>query len=289
MRWSLMTYTVHAGQPGGLQTLEEMADLARELQFEALELSGRDLAGRTPDEIADVCAAREVAISCINGPADLAASDDAAFASGLVQARALIDAAADMGCPVVMLIPGRAEGPEDKPRAAERIAEGLREAVAYASGRDVTVTIEDFPNPLAPYASIEEVRRLLDGVPGLRLTFDNGNWLVGGDDPVAAAREFADAIANCHVKDWEPDPQQARIRLPSGSWIRGGLHGEGVLDHRAILSALVEIGYDGHLAFEYEGAMDHVEATRRGMEYLRCVLSAVQQEREAGRGGASGV
>ncbi|MGC9318128.1 MAG: sugar phosphate isomerase/epimerase family protein [Armatimonadota bacterium] len=288
MRWSLMTYTVHAGQPGGLETLEEIADLARELQFRALELSARDLAGREPEEIAELCASRGLAISCINGPADLAAADDAAFASGLVQAGALIDAAAEMRCPVVMLIPGRAEHPDDRPRAAARIAEGLREAVTHASSRDVTVTIEDFPNPLAPYASVEEVRHLLDEVPGLRLTFDNGNWLVGGDDPVDAAREFADEIANCHVKDWEPDPQQARIRLPSGSWIRGGLHGEGILDHRAILSALVEIGYNGYMAFEYEGLMDHVKATRRGMEHLRTVLSEILPGRAVGRDGGSG-
>ena len=275
MRFSLMTYTVHGGQPGGLKTLEEMADFAAEVGFEARELSARDLEGREPAEIADLCEARELEISCINGPADLAAADDAGFEAGLAQARELTNAAADMGCPIIMLIPGRAASEEDLPRAAQRIAQGLAEAVTYAAGENITVTIEDFPNPLAPYASIEQVRYLLNWAPGLKLTYDCGNWVVGGDDPVAALNEFPEDIVNAHIKEWEPDPNESRIQTPDG-WLRGGLHGEGVLDQRAILTGLVEMGYEGYLAFEYEGVEDHLDATRRGMDYLRGLLAEIE-------------
>lgn len=276
MRWSLMTYTVNANQPGGLPGLAEIARFAREVEFAALELSARDLTENSPEQARDICGAEGLAISCINGPADLAAADGAAFGAGIDAAMGLAEAAVAMGCPVLMLIPGRATSPDDKPRAAARIAEGLGEVVARTADLPLTVSIEDFPNPLAPYASIAEVRYLLDAVPGLGLTFDNGNWVVGGDDPVAAVQEFAGRIANTHLKDWEPDPDQRRIQLPDGSWIRGGLHGQGLLDQRAILGALVAAGYDGTLAFEYEGPLDHCEATRRGVAYLRGVLAEVR-------------
>lgn len=276
MQFSLMTYTVHAGQPGGLETLEEMADFAAELDFAALELSARDLTEREPEEIAAVCVDRGLEVSCINGPADVASADDAEFNRGVGAGRELADAAAAMGCPTIMVIPGRAEGPGDLDRAAERIAEGLSLLVEHGAKVGVQVTIEDFPNPLAPYASIEQVQRLLDDAPGLRLTFDSGNWLVGGDDPVEALRALSDAVVNCHIKDWEPDPAESRIQLPDGRWIRGGLHGEGMLDHRAVLSALLEMDYDGFAAFEYEGVMDHAEATRRGIAYLREVLDELR-------------
>jgi len=276
MRWSLMTYTVNANQPGGLSGLAEIARFAREVEFAALELSARDLTDHSPEQARAICANEGLAISCINGPADLAAADDAGLEAGVEAAMELAEAAVVMGCPVLMLIPGRATSPEDKPRAAERIAEGLREVIALSADLPLTVTIEDFPNPLAPYASIQEVRYLIDAAPGLGLTFDNGNWVIGGDDPAVAAREFAGRIANTHLKDWEPDPDQRRIQLPDGSWIRGGLHGQGLLDQRAILEALVASGYDGTLAFEYEGPMDHCEATRQGMAYLRGVLAELQ-------------
>lgn len=276
MRWSLMTYTVNANQPGGLPGLAEIARFAREVEFAALELSARDLNDHTPEQARAICAEEGLAISCINGPADLATADEAGFEAGIGAAMELAEAAVTMACPVLMLIPGRATSPEDKPRAAARIAEGLGEVVSRTADLPLTVTIEDFPNPLAPYASIAEVRYLFEAVPGLGLTFDNGNWVVGGDDPVQAVQELAGRIANCHLKDWEPDPDRRHIQLPDGSWIRGGLHGQGLLDQRAILGALITAGYDGALAFEYEGPMDHCEATRRGMAYLRGVLAELQ-------------
>lgn len=275
VRFSLMTYTVHGGQPGGLQTLEEMAEFAAGLDFDALELSARDLSDHEPEEIAEISGAQGLAISCINGPASLSAEDDTAFEAGLAQAQALVDAAVSVDCPVIMLIPGLAETEDDLSRAAERIGEGLAQAVKCGEEQGVTVTIEDFPNPRAPYASIEQVRYLMEQAPGLKLTYDCGNWVVGGDDPVEAVHAFADDIVNAHIKEWEPDPNESRIRTPEGRWLRGGLHGEGVLDHEAILSALVETGYDGYLAFEYEGVDDHCEATRRGMDYLRGILDEI--------------
>ena len=276
--FSLMTYTVHGGQPGGIDTLEGIADFAREVDFAALELSaGRDLEGREPSSIAQLCAERDLAISCINGAANLAPAEQAEFEAGLAKGREMIDDAAAMGCPVVMFIPGMAESEADLPRAAARIAEGLRELLPEAARAGVTLTIEDFPNPLTPYASIAQVRYLLDNAPGLKLTYDCGNWLIGGSDPVEAIDEFAGEIVNAHIKDWEPDPNHGERKLPDGTSFRGGLHGKGMLDHPAILSRLLEVGYDGYLAFEYEGVEDHQQATRRGMEYLRGLLDEIHR------------
>ncbi len=279
MRFSLMTYTVAPSQPGGLQTLEEMADLARELEFEAMELSAGNLGDRSADEFGAICRDRGLAVSCINGPADLAAVDQGDFQAGLDQARGYIEMAGTLDCPVIMLIPGRAASIEDKPRAAARIAEGLQQVVTEAEGAGVTVTLEDFPNLLSPYASVEEIRYLLERVPGLRLTFDNGNFLVAGDDPVQALKAFADRVVNVHIKDWEPDPDRRRIQCADGTWLRGGLHGHGLIDHRAIFAELLKMGYAGYLAFEYEGIINHVQATREGMAYLRQVLAEVRQDR----------
>ncbi|MCD6361328.1 MAG: sugar phosphate isomerase/epimerase [Armatimonadetes bacterium] len=272
MDFSLMTYTVAPGQPGGLQTLEEMADFAAELGFGALELSAGNLDGRPASEFGAICRDRGLAVSCVNGGANLTAGDDADFADGIDRARSYIETATTLDCPVIMIVPARAAGIEDKPRALARMAEGLRVVVEEAAGAGVTVTVEDFPNLLTPCSTIAEMQELLALVPGLMLNYDNGNWIVGGDDPVEAARVFAGRIANVHIKDWEPDPDRSRIQTADGSWIRGGLHGEGIIDQRAVLQALIEAGYDGWLAYEYEGVMDHVEATRRGMAYLREVM-----------------
>ncbi|NLO05033.1 MAG: hypothetical protein GX131_04300, partial [candidate division WS1 bacterium] len=52
-------------------------------------------------------------------------------------------------------------------------------------------------------------------------------------------------------------------------------------DHQAILTGLVEIGYDGFIAFEYEGVQDHQQATRTGIAYLRGLLAEIEMEYDA--------
>ena len=73
MDFSLMTYTVAPGQPGGLQTLEEMADFAAELGFGALELSAGNLDGRPASEFGAICRERDLAVTCLNGNGHLPA------------------------------------------------------------------------------------------------------------------------------------------------------------------------------------------------------------------------
>lgn len=273
MKFSLMTYTVAPSWPGGCQSLEAMADLATELGFEALELSAGNLGDRSAAEFAKICSERELAVSCINGGANLADPDDSEFAQGLDQARHYVEMATRMECSQVMLIPGFAANEGDKQRAAERIAEGLTQMVEYAGERGVLITLEDFPNAMAPYRTIAEMRWLLETVPGLRLTYDNGNWMLGGDDPLAALKALGSYAINVHLKDWEVDPDQSRMQMPNGTWVRGGKHGRGLIDHKAVLGELKAQGYGGYMAFEYEGVGDHTLATREGVEYLRGVLA----------------
>lgn len=273
MKFSLMTYTVASSWPGGLPTLEAMAAFAAELGFEALELSAGNLGEVSGLEFGQICRGYGLAVSCINGGANLADADEGEFQQGLDQSRHYVELAGQMGCPIVMLLPGHATSVEDKPRAADRIAEGLTQIVDYAGQRGVLVTLEDFPNPLTPYCTINEMRWLLQNVPGLRLTYDNGNWMIGGDDPVKALKELGSYAINVHLKDWEPDPNSDRIQMSDGRWVRGGKHGQGLIDQKAVLAELKAQGYGGYMAFEYEGPESHTMATREGVRYLRGLLA----------------
>lgn len=275
MKFSLMTYTVAPSWPGGLQSLEAMADFAAGEGFAALELSAGNLGDRPAADFGAICRDHGLAVSCINGGCPMNSADEAEFAQGVAQAKQLVDMAVELQCPVVMLLPGPAADAADKPRVRDRIAQGLRLAVEYATPRDVAVSLEDFPNPLTPYCSITDLQWMFEHVPGLKLTFDNGNWMLGGDDPLTALQTLGPYVVNAHLKDWEINPAGQGHRLPDGRFIRGGLHGQGLIDHQPILAELVRQDYDGYLAFEYEGPLDHVEATRQGVAYLRRVLQSV--------------
>jgi len=159
-------------------------------------------------------------------------------------------------------------GFDDRDRAAERIIEALNQIVDYARSRQVIVTVEDFPNLLYPLSTIDEVIYMLDSVPGLGLTFDNGNFLPGGDNLMEAYARLKQYIENIHIKDWEPSPHAEGILCRDGKYIRGGSHGKGLLDHSSLLKAVKKDGYDKYLAFEYEGVLDHAQETKNGFNYL---------------------
>lgn len=273
MQFSLMTYTVAPHWPGGCQSLEEMADFAVEVGCVALELSAGNLGDRSLAEYRRICLDRGLRTSCINAGCDMSSEDPAAFQKGVDDGRRLVDMAVELDCRVVMPLPGLAKDWDDKPRAMARIAEGLQHLVGYAQPLGVRVTLEDFPNRLAVNDSIAGMQELLMRVPGLGVTFDNGNWIFSGDDPVEAVHALAPHIFNVHLKDWESCPPPSSLHLPDGTPVRGGRHGQGILDQPAILAALAETGYDGFLAFEYEGPLDHKQATREGMAYLRDLVA----------------
>jgi sugar phosphate isomerase/epimerase len=252
-----------------------MADLAVEVGCTGLELSAGDLGDRSVADFERICRERGLAISCINAGCDMSSEDETTFEKGVDEGRRLVDMAVELDCKVVMPLPGLARDWDDKPRATARIAEGLRHLVGYAQPLGVRVTLEDFPSRLAVNDSIAGIRELLAAVPGLGLTFDNGNWVFAGDDPVDAVNALAPYICNAHLKDWESCPPPSHLHLADGTPIRGGRHGQGILDQPAILAALHENGYDGFLAFEYEGPLDHAQATREGMAYLRDIVAGL--------------
>jgi len=275
MQFSLMTYTVGPGQPGGLPHLTAIADFAAEVGFTALELSAGHLTDMSPADFGAMCADRDLAVSCINGGCPMTSADDAEFQAGVDQAQQYVDWAVAMDCPVVMLLPGPALNEADKERTRHRIAQGLNLVMPHANAAGIAVTLEDFPNPLTPYCSIADLQWMFAHVPGLQLTYDNGNFMLGGDDPLTALQTLGASVANVHVKDWELDPNQSRLRLPDGRYIRGGLHGQGLINHPLIFAELARQGYDGYLAFEYEGPLDHCEATRQGLAYLQEVVASL--------------
>lgn len=274
MKYSLMTYTMWPVMSAEKMTLLDVLDFAKGIGFEAIEFSITDFNRETPSNIKRNLAALGIKVSCINGTYSLAARSDPKFQTAVENAKKMVDVAVDYGCHRVMYVPAFGpdiEGVEDRHRAAARIAEGLREIVRYAQGKSVFVTVEDFPSLLYPLSTIHEVQSMLDAVPGLKLTLDNGNFLPGGDDLMQAYACFKPYIENVHLKDWEPSPTAAGVLCNDGKYIRGGSHGKGLIDQRPLLKALHDDGYSQYLAFEYEGVLDHAEETKQGLKYLKNV------------------
>lgn len=277
MKLGLMTYTLGTLIHSGEMTLQDVLDFTKANGFAATELSMANFSQHTAAEIKSMLDKLNLRVSCINGGADLAVADDALFEKSVQDGCHMVDVAGEIGSPMIMIVAATVasvQGPEDKDRAAARIAQGLRQVVAYAADKGITVTIEDFPRRDLPLCSIKEIKYLMEAVPGLKLTFDNGNFYPAGDDNVAAYEALWPYVANAHIKDWEFIGEGGHL-CANGKRIRGGLHGRGILDHVRLFKAMQAKGYAGYLAYEYEGAMNHAEATRIGASYLQGILDTI--------------
>ncbi len=144
----------------------------------------------------------------------------------------------------------------------------MRRLGAYASQRGVKLALENHWDFTAA-----EMLQLLESVQEeqpLYVTYDCGNALRVGDDPVEAARLLGPHTAAVHIKDigvplLESDDRRFNSPcVPIGS---------GLIDIPGVFAALDAAGYDGLYAIEIDSPRgdltDEDEIIARSLAYMR--------------------
>ncbi|MFC6355397.1 sugar phosphate isomerase/epimerase family protein [Luethyella okanaganae] len=131
----------------------------------------------------------------------------------------------------------------------------------------------------------DDVTRVLEGST-IPFCFDTGHLMIGGTDPVAFAAAYADRIAHTHLKDvsleWVRKVKNGEISYYDACI--EGLYtpvGQGDVDVRAIVTSLVESGYDGWIVLEQDKIVQDEPApgegpitdARASVMFLRDVLA----------------
>ena len=266
MKYSTMTYT--------FTRQKDRYDMDRMLAFTARHMDGMDVVGLqdTPAEEwrqrADDLGIPIVCHTFFCG--DLPSADPEKRRQGLDAAKRGIDAAVVLGAPVAM-IPTMTH--DDLDRAARRRAwiDGLSEAIGFAESAGIVLTVENFPGDRSPFVLASDFLEARAAIPGLQLTYDNGN-AASGEDPAASFRACAPYVVHAHFKDWvvSDEPREGYRPMLDGRFYKAALIGEGAIPHAACLAAMREAGYSGYVNIEYEGnEYDPLDATRRAVEFLR--------------------
>jgi sugar phosphate isomerase/epimerase len=186
-----------------------------------------------------------------------------------------IETAGILGTDKVMI---PASGKKDVPRdlARRHIIRGLQEALVVARQAGVTLTLENFPGAGSPFVISSDMLEAIREVPGLKVTFDNGNVLLGGEDPAASFARCAPHVVHAHFKDWARSEHGKGGEGLDGRWYKAALIGEGLVDQKACLVAMKQAGYKGYINIEYEGSAYHPdEATRRAAKYLQDLIAQI--------------
>jgi len=102
--------------------------------------------------------------------------------------------------------------------------------------------------------------------PRVGLCHDIGHTTRYGADPIVATRKCADRILDVHFKDVTKAAKEGHAIAC----------GRGVIDIPALLRAMIEVGYDGYLAFEYEREPDDpLPGLAESVGYVRGVLDVL--------------
>ncbi|RLF20804.1 MAG: sugar phosphate isomerase/epimerase [Thermoprotei archaeon] len=147
--------------------------------------------------------------------------------------------------------------------------------VDHAKDHEVKIAFENCPMggwniAFAPFVW-DEIFKLS---PILGLNFDPSHLVWQGIDCIAVAREYSKRIFHVHAKDTEILRHTlSRNGIYSRGWWRYRIPGWGVINWRALISALREGGYDYVLSVEMEDPIFRAdEGLVLGLKYLKSML-----------------
>ena len=268
MKLSMMSYTLARAKDFDLN---RMCELTNELKLDGVDMV--TTYGRSPGEIRRLLDQHGLKTICHTFFADLIFPSPAGRQAGVDVIKQGIEAAVILGTDKVMIpTPGKKDVPRDLAR--RYIIRGLQEALVAARQAGVTLTLENFPGAGSPFVISSDVLEVIREVPGLKLTYDNGNVLLGGEDPAASFERCVPHVVHAHFKDWVRVARGQGSEGLDGRWYKAALIGEGLVDHKACLQAMKKAGYTGYINIEYEGnKYPPDEATRRAVAYLRNLMA----------------
>jgi sugar phosphate isomerase/epimerase len=177
-----------------------------------------------------------------------------------------IELAAELGAPTVSLQPG---GPLigtrlSRDEAEKRFADGLNAVVDMALEHRITLAVEPEPGLLIERASeyLSFKNCYFEKQPALRMNCDIGHLFCVGDDPAAVIRTMPSEIAHVHLEDIGKNRVHQHLTP-----------GKGVIDFRAVFTALEEILYAGWVTVElYPYETTAAGVARKAWEHLRPML-----------------
>jgi hexulose-6-phosphate isomerase len=251
---------------------------ARNAGFEGIELplGGKINLSWTPDQAKQLGeAARKAGLSIVSlwvseplSSNPLNSPDPMLRARGVETLKKAIDFAALAGCEALLVIPGRlgsgAQFRGGYQDTWDRVSEELKKVIPYAQQSKVCLTPENVWNKFL--VSPLEMRAFVDQFqsPWLQTHFDVGNVMQYGY-PQDWILTLGSRIRRVHFKDYK-----LSMRAEQGRFVDLL---EGDVDWKAVMSALVKIGYRGFVSPEIDHNPNDPDQLRKVSQALDRILA----------------
>ena len=179
--------------------------------------------------------------------------------------------AAELGVPRIMVVPPGFTDGKDNSDEFERILAHMKEFVAEAGKRGITITVEDFGGTANCCSYAKYLKRFLNEIPDLRFALDSGNlYYAGRGEDILEMMDFAKGrIGHVHLKDQTAANNREYASL-----------GLGAVPNERIVKEVASSGYDGWYTLE-NPVGDVLNDSVRQVALLKAWLSAAKCRKSA--------
>lgn len=185
---------------------------------------------------------------------DFCLAPGSAREQSLAGVRDWVDRAVAMQAPVIRIFAGQVPRGDTEDAAVARAIDGLRESVAYAGTRGVTLALENHGGITATPAQLLRLVEAVDS-PWFGVNLDTGNFRT--PDPYADLERIAPYAVNVQVKT-EIIRSEAGPKEPA--------------DLARLVEMLRRVRYSGYVVLEYEAAEDPLQAIPGHVAELRRLI-----------------
>lgn len=272
MKLSMMSYTL-ARLPGF--EVRKMFEMSVRLKLDGLDMV--TLYEQTPADIRKMSEDYGMPLVAYTFFArELASSDPQVRVVGQEKVKQGLEIAAQLGVPTVMLPPSPSPDIHDRAVNRRNYIEGLRPLMPFIRSTGIHFSVENFPGAFSPFVTSADFLEAEAELPGLKLTFDNGNASSGGEEVGVSFARVARYVVHAHCKDWyiSPTAKEGWRSMSDGRWYKPALIGEGDIDQVSTVKAMQKAGYDKYINIEYEGNDYSAEvAMEKAVAYLRGIMA----------------
>lgn len=182
----------------------------------------------------------------------------------------------EIGITRVMAVPGLYNPAAERESARAEMLRGLTLLCRAAWDAGLTVSVEDYDDTRSPTATSADMLWFGTQLPGLKFTFDTGNFFYSDEKELAVLPLLADRVDHVHVKDRSLAPLTAGEKgreTPSGRVMYPAPIGAGIIPIAKIVAGLRSRGYGGYFTVEHFGAVNMGDYLRRSAAFLAPLLA----------------
>lgn len=211
---------------------------------------------------------------------------DSPFISFIPRIHGLLKTAKFYNVQNILIIPGYTKSPvkadnnspdsftEFQCNESKKMIAALQHITKAASTKNINITLEDYDDEAAPYSTDKGLLFFLKNVPGLKVTFDTGNFAYSLVDETEAFEKLKFHITHVHLKDRSIDSSRKNKQNDnakpdlSGNIMYPCEVGSGYIKISEIVKKLLDMGYEGSFSIEHFNAVNQ-------LKYMKQSASAV--------------